>query len=212
MRKQQNPDYSVPIARAELAPLPYAKNALAPHIGEQTVELHYEKHHRGYLNKLKKAVADKPEAQQGLLDVIRTQEGKVFNLAAQVFNHDFYWRSLDPDGGGQPSGDLASRIDRDFGSFDEFASRFLEVAKGHFGSGWAWLVAANDGRLRIVDTHDADNPLTRSQTPLLTVDVWEHAYYLDRQNDRGRYLQEVLEHLLDWDFAARNLKEAAQRS
>lgn len=195
------------IARAELAPLPYAKDALEPHVGARTLEFHYGKHHAAYLANLKKAVADKPEAERGLIELIRTSEGSLFNNAAQVWNHDFYWRSLKPGGGGQPSGELGQRIDRDFGSFDAFAQRLLETAKGHFGSGWAWLVV-DDGRLRIVDTHDADNPLTRNQTPLLTIDVWEHAYYLDYQNARDRYLNAVIEHLLDWDFAAENLAEA----
>jgi Fe-Mn family superoxide dismutase len=188
-----------------VAPLPYAKEALEPHISARTVDLHYEKHHKGYLTKLEKLVAGKPEAQMSLVDLIRTARGEVFNNAAQVWNHDFYWRSLAPQGGGKPHGELLERIEKDFGAFADFQRELAEAANGEFGSGWAWLVE-DDGVLRVVASDDAENPLQRpGQTPLLTIDVWEHAYYLDHQNQRDRYVQGVIDHLLNWDFARENL-------
>ena len=193
-----------------LAPLPWAPDALEPHIGRRTVELHYGKHHRGYLDKLRAAIEGKPEAEQDLEQLVRTSQGHVFNMAAQVWNHDFYWRSLTPDGGGKPEGELLARIERDFGSFAACRERLAEVATGHFGSGYAWLAAGRDGRLRVLATHDAENPLGGGLSPLLTIDVWEHAYYLDVQNERDRYVDAVLDHLLDWEFAAQNLGRAGR--
>jgi len=194
-----------------LAPLPWECDALEPHVGARTVELHYEKHHRGYLEKLREAIEGKPDAQLDLEELVRSSHGHVFDLAAQVWNHDFYWNSLAPDGARQPEGELRARIERDFGSFDECRRRLAEAANGHFGSGWAWLAAELDGRLRVLATHDAANPLGGGLTPLLTIDVWEHAYYLDVQNERDRYVAAVIDHLLDWEFAARNLGRAGQR-
>jgi len=195
----------------KLAPLPWERDALEPHISARTVEIHYEKHHRGYLEKLRKAIDGKPEAQLGLEELVRTSHGHVFDLAAQVWNHDFYWNSLAPGGARQPEGELRARIERDFGSFAECHRRLVEAANGHFGSGWAWLAAGLDGRLRVLATHDAENPLGSGLAPLLAIDVWEHAYYLDVQNERGRYVTAVVDHLLDWDFAARNLGRAGGR-
>jgi Fe-Mn family superoxide dismutase len=187
----------------ELPTLPYDKSALAPHISARTLELHYEKHHRGYLTKLEKAIGGKPEAEKSLHEIIRTTEGTVFNLAAQVWNHTFYWDSMKPGGGGRPAGPLLAAIERDFGGFDRFAKQFAEAARGEFGSGWAWLVLGPQ-KLRVIATHDAENPLQTNALPLLTIDVWEHAYYLDYQNERDRYVQAVLDHLLNWSFAEQN--------
>ena len=191
-----------------LAPLPWAYDALEPHVSARTVELHYEKHHRGYLEKLREAIEGKPEAQLDLEELVRTSSGHVFNQAAQVWNHDFYWSCLAPDGARRPEGALRARIERDFGSFEACCRRLAEAAEAHFGSGYAWLAAGRDGRLRAFSTHDAENPLGGGLVPLLTLDVWEHAYYLDVQNERARYVGAVIEHLLDWDFAARNLGAA----
>jgi Fe-Mn family superoxide dismutase len=189
-----------------IPPLPYAKNALEPHISKETVELHYEKHHKGYLSKLEKAVQGEPQGDASLEDLIRTSRGDLFNNAAQVWNHTFYWKSLDPDGGGKPaSKDLLGKLEANFGSFDHFRSEFSDAATGEFGSGWAWLVTASDGELSVRSSSDAENPLTLGLTPLLTLDVWEHAYYVDYRNERARYVDAFLDHLINWDFVAANL-------
>jgi len=190
----------------EIPPLPYEKNALAPHISPDTLETHYEKHHKGYLAKLEKQIAGKPEAEKSLEDLIRSSDGKVYNFAAQVWNHTFYWRSMHPDGGGKPEGELLAKIEQAFGSFDDFKQAFAEAATGEFGSGWAWLVVDQNDRLRVRSSSDAENPLGTSQKPLLTIDVWEHAYYLDYRNERAKYVDGVIEHLLNWDFARQNLE------
>jgi Fe-Mn family superoxide dismutase len=189
----------------ELAPLPYPKQALEPHLGAETLELHYEKHHKGYMAKLEKAIQGEPEASRSLEDLIRTATGDLFNNAAQVWNHDFYWMSLDPNGGGEPQEDLASVIDASFGSVDRFREAFREAANGEFGSGWAWLVKHPDGALEVRNSSDAENPLQRGLVPLLTLDVWEHAYYVDYRNERARYVDAFLDHLLNWSFVAANL-------
>lgn len=191
----------------EIPPLPYAKDALEPHISARTLDFHYEKHHKGYLEKLRKAIEGKPDADKSLENLICSSDGKIFNLAAQVWNHTFYWRSMSPDGGGKPSGELLAALERTFGSFEDFKQEFAEAANGEFGSGWAWLVVDGSGRLGVRSSSDADNPLGSAQTPLLTIDVWEHAYYLDYQNERAKYVQGVIDHLLDWDFAQANLEK-----
>lgn len=190
----------------ELPKLDYAENALDPHISEQTVAIHYHKHHQGYLNKLKKAIGDKKEAEKTLEELIRTTEGHVFNCAAQVWNHSFYWKCMTPDGGSKPAEKLAQAIDRDFGSLKEFKTKFTEAANGEFGSGWAWLTSDKNGKLHVTSSTDAENPLqsSESKTPLLTIDVWEHAYYLDYQNERGKYVEGFLDHLINWDFVSDN--------
>jgi len=189
----------------EIPPLPYPKNALAPHIGAETVELHYEKHHKGYLEKLNKLVRGKPEAAQSLEELIQTARGDVFNNAAQLWNHNFYWLSLQPQGGGKPADELAKRIDESFGSYVGFRAQFAEAANGEFGSGWTWLVKGVGGKLFVCNSNDAENPLQRDLVPLLTLDVWEHAYYLDYRNERKRYVEQFLDYLLNWDFVAANL-------
>lgn len=188
----------------EMKPLPYDYDALEPHISARTLQFHYDKHHTGYLAKLKKAIKDSPLADKSLEDIMLESDGGVFNSAAQVWNHDFYWRSLSPNGGGRPGTALAKAINTSFGDFDTFRDKLKAAAVGEFGSGWAWLVATADGKVDVTSTHDADNPLTSGQTPLLTIDVWEHAYYLDVQNDRGAYVDRVLDELLDWQFAEGN--------
>lgn len=193
----------------ELPPLPYSKSALEPHMSRETIEYHYEKHHRGYLAKLQQAIEGKPEERKSLEEIILSSEGGVFTNAAQVWNHTFFWNCMDPEGGGEPGGDLALALQHDFGSFDKFREQFIEAGSSRFGSGYVWLIADRDHTLRVVSTANADNPLTRHQTPLLTCDVWEHAYYLDFRNKRAEYLETFLRRLVNWDRIADSLKEAA---
>jgi Fe-Mn family superoxide dismutase len=191
-----------------LPPLPYAKNALAPHLSARTLGVHYEKHHKGYLRKLGKLVRGKPEEKLSLEELVRHATGDVFDNAAQVWNHTFYWESMRPGGGGRPEPALGALIASSFGSVADFKQRFAEAASTRFGSGWAWLERDARGRLRIESTANAENPLQRGSTPLLTMDVWEHAYYLDYQSERDRYVRGFLDHLLNWDFVLENLEEA----
>ncbi len=189
----------------ELPALPYSQDALEPHISAETLSYHYGKHHAGYVKKLNAAVEkDSSLAGKSLEDLITSQSGGVFNNAAQIWNHTFYWNSLSPNGGGAPSGKVAELIDRDFGSFDKFKEAFSTAAKTHFGSGWAWLVQNSDGKLEVVGTHDAGNPLTDGKKPLLTCDVWEHAYYVDYRNARADYVGNYW-NLVNWDHANANL-------
>ena len=189
----------------ELDPLPYAKSALAPHLTEETLSFHYEKHHQTYMTNLKNALAGKPEADKSLEDVIMASDGGVFNNAAQIWNHTFYWKSMKPNGGGEPTGDLKAAIDRDFGSFAKFKEEFTAAATTQFGSGWAWLVLEN-GKLKVTKTGNADLPMKHGQKAILTCDVWEHAYYIDYRNLRPKYVETFLNHLVNWDFAAENFK------
>jgi Fe-Mn family superoxide dismutase len=185
--------------------LPYGKEALAPHLSAETLEIHYEKHHKGYLEKLRRIVENKPEERYRLEDLIRSSDGDLYNNAAQVWNHTFYWRSMRPGGGGDPPDALREVIANAFGSVDSFRHEFAEAANGEFGSGWAWLVKDKFGRLRIQKSSDAENPMQGEFVPLLTLDVWEHAYYIDYRNERARYVTSFLDHLLNWDFVALNL-------
>ncbi len=189
----------------EVPPLPYAKNALAPAMSEETLNYHYDKHHKGYMAKLKAALEGKPEASKSLEEIVKTSSGGNFNNAAQVWNHTFFWNSLKPSGGGQPTGDLKDLLVRDFGGVDKFAEEFSTKGMAQFGSGWAWLVL-DGGKAKIVTTSNAETPLTTAAKPLLTCDVWEHAYYIDYRNDRAAFLKIFLEKLVNWDFAAQNLK------
>ena len=193
-----------------LKPLPYDYAALEPHIGAATVETHYEKHHRGYLDKMNELIAGGPLAGKPLREVVRASDGVLFNNAAQVWNHDVYWQSLAPNGGGTPGGRLAELLRRDLGGVDSCKRALKEAATSHFGSGYAWLLEGRDGRLRVTAMHDADNPLVRGDVALLALDVWEHAYYLDYRNQRAKYVEAYLEHLINWDFAEQNLGAAAQ--
>ena len=187
-----------------LPDLPYAKNALEPHISAETLEYHYGKHHKTYVDKLNGLVEGTDNADKSLEDIIRSASGGLFNNAAQVWNHTFYWHCLSPNGGGAPEGKLAELIARDFGSFDDFQTKFNESAVGNFGSGWTWLVQNADGSLAIVNTDDAETPLTSEAKPLLTCDVWEHAYYVDYRNARPKYL-EAFWKLVNWSFVEANL-------
>ena len=188
----------------ELPALPYAQNALEPHISANTLSFHYGKHHAGYVKKLNAAI-EKDSSLQGksLEELVTGTTGGVFNNAAQVWNHTFYWNSMSPNGGGAPTGALAAAIDAAFGSFEDFKAAFGAAAGGQFGSGWAWLVKNASGNLEIVATSNAASPLTEGLTPILTCDVWEHAYYLDYQNGRGNYVSAWWS-LVNWEFAAAN--------
>jgi Fe-Mn family superoxide dismutase len=186
-----------------LPPLPYSLDALAPHLSREALELHHGKHHQTYVDKLNDLVEGKSD--DDLEEVILgTDDAQVFNNAAQHWNHSFYWQCMAPDGGGTPEGELAEAIDREFGSFGALSEKLHEAGATHFGSGWAWLV--HDGsKLLVTSTHDADLPLAHSQRALLTIDVWEHAYYVDYRNKRPDYLTAFLDHLVNWDFVAKNL-------
>ncbi len=187
-----------------LPSLPFSRSALEPIISAETLEFHYGKHHQAYLNNLNGLVEGKPEATMPLDELIMKAEGAVFNNAAQVWNHSFYWNCLKPGGGGEPSGALLEAIDRDFGSFDAFKEEFSGAAAKLFGSGWAWLVL-DGGKLKITQTSNADLPMKHGQTALLTIDVWEHAYYIDYRNARPKYIEAVLDNLINWDFVEQNL-------
>ena len=187
-----------------LPALPYAKEALAPHISAETLEYHHGKHHKAYVDNLNKLIEGTPDAGKSLDAIIASSEGKVFNNAAQIWNHTFYWNSMRPGGGGQPTGALGDAIKRDFGSVEAFATAFSNAAAGQFGSGWAWLVL-DKGKLAVTATANADLPSKHGQKALLTIDVWEHAYYIDFRNQRPKYIETFLGHLANWDFAAANL-------
>jgi len=192
--------------------LPYAENALEPHYSAKTIGFHYGKHHKAYVDNLNKLIAGTPMEAKALEEIIMSAAGDsskigMFNNAAQIWNHTFFWNCMRPGGGGRPKGDLAARIDAAFGSYEKFADQFKAAAVGRFGSGWGWLVR-EAGALKIMSTANADTPMTSKQTPLLTVDVWEHAYYLDYQNRRPDFVQAFLDHLVNWDFAAANLAKA----
>ncbi|OJH37865.1 superoxide dismutase [Cystobacter ferrugineus] len=188
-----------------LPDLPYNKDALAPHISAETLEYHHGKHHAAYVTNLNKLLEGKPEANQSLEQVILSSDGGVFNNAAQVWNHTFYWNCMKPNGGGKPTGDLADAITRDFGSYENFREQFSNAAATQFGSGWAWLVLDKD-KLAITKTGNADLPMKHGQKALLTIDVWEHAYYIDFRNARPKYISTFLDSLVNWDFVTQNLK------
>ena len=189
-----------------LPPLPFAKDALAPLMSAETFEFHYGKHHQAYVNNLNKLTEGKPEAKMPLEEIIlAAPAGGLFNNAAQVWNHSFFWNSLKAGGGGEPAGELAAAVKRDFGSFAKLREEFANAAATLFGSGWVWLVL-DGGKLKVVKTANADTPLVHGQVPLLALDVWEHAYYLDYQNRRPDFVQAFLDHLINWDFVAHNLK------
>lgn len=186
-----------------LPELPYAENALEPHISAETMQYHYGKHHATYVDKLNTLIKNTEFEPSSLEEIIKGASGGIFNNAAQVWNHSFYWSCMSPDGGGKPEGELAKAIDDSFNSFDEFKKKFTESATGNFGSGWTWLVKNADDRLEIVNTSNAGNPMTEGKHPLLTCDVWEHAYYIDYRNARPKYL-EAFWQLVNWDFVAKN--------
>jgi superoxide dismutase, Fe-Mn family len=192
----------------ELPPLPYAQDALAPVISKETIEYHYGKHHQAYVTNLNKLVENTPNANLGLDELIRKVHGqvnekKVFNNAAQVWNHTFYWHSLSPQGGGEPKGVIATAIQKSFGDFASFKQKFSEAAANQFGSGWAWVVKTADG-IAIESTSNADTPMAVGKACVLTIDVWEHAYYIDYRNARPKYIEEFWKKV-NWDFASKNL-------
>ncbi|GGB60844.1 superoxide dismutase [Henriciella pelagia] len=198
----------------DLPALPYSRDALAPHISEDTLNFHHGKHHQAYVTNLNKLIEGTDLENKSLEEIIKvaasdSSKAGLFNNAAQVWNHTFYWHSMKPGGGGKPSGAIAEKINADFGSYEKFAEEFKAAGGGQFGSGWAWLVL-KDGKLAIRKTPNAETPLTEDgATPLLTMDVWEHAYYLDYQNSRPNYMTAFIDNLVNWDFANQNLADAS---
>lgn len=189
-----------------LPKLPYALDALAPHISRETLEYHHGKHHAAYVDKLNELVRDTKIAAMKLEDIlVQAEPGALLNNAAQHFNHSIYWKSLRPNGGGEPRGALADAIKDAFGDFSKFRDKFTQAAVGHFGSGWTWLVKKKNGALAIKAMHDADTPLRHGMTPLMTCDVWEHAYYIDYRNARPHYVEAFFK-IINWNFVAANLK------
>jgi Fe-Mn family superoxide dismutase len=188
----------------ELPKLPYAMDALAPHISKETFEFHYGKHHQAYVTNLNGLIKGTEFENSSLEDIIKKSSGGVFNNAAQVWNHTFFWHSMKPAGGGKPAGALAAAIDKKWGSFDAFREAFTKSAVGNFGSGWTWLVKKADGSVDLVNTSNAATVLTTGDKALLTIDVWEHAYYIDYRNARPKFVETFLTSLANWDFAAKN--------
>lgn len=202
---QTNTEFSLP-------DLPYGKGDLAPHLTEETLDFHHGKHHNTYVVNLNKLLEDHPMKGKSLEEIILESSGKanlagIFNNAAQIWNHTFYWHSMAKDGGGRPSGELLVKIEEDFGSFEEFVTQFKQAGATQFGSGWAWLVLA-EGKLKVVKTLNAETPITSDMKPLMTCDVWEHAYYIDYRNKRPDYIATFLDHLVNWNFANKNFENA----
>lgn len=187
-----------------LPALPYAKNALAPHISEETIEFHYGKHHQTYVTNLNNLIKGTEFENSSLEEIVKKSAGGIYNNAAQIWNHTFFWSSMKPNGGAAPTGALADAINAKWGSFDEFKKAFQASAVGNFGSGWTWLVKKADGSVDIVNTGAAGTPLTTGDTALLTIDVWEHAYYIDYRNLRAKFVETFLTSLANWDFASAN--------
>jgi Fe-Mn family superoxide dismutase len=190
----------------QLPALPYAKNALAPHISEETLEFHYGKHHQTYVTNLNNLIKGTEFENAALEEIIKKSSGGIYNNSAQIWNHTFFWHSMKPNGGGAPSGPLADAINAKWGSFEEFKKAFQASAVGNFGSGWTWLVKKADGTVDIVNMGAAGTPLTTGDKALLTIDVWEHAYYIDYRNARPKFVEAFLTSLANWDFAAENFK------
>ncbi|QVL56996.1 MAG: superoxide dismutase [Simkaniaceae bacterium] len=186
--------------------LPYDLKALAPFVSEEQMDYHYNKHHAAYFKKLNGLIEGKPEEQKELDDVVKSSSGGVFNNAAQAWNHTFFWDCMSPDGGGKPSGELLESIERDFGGLEPFMKQFSDSAATLFGSGWAWLASDAAGKLEIMPLSNADTPLKHNKTPILTLDVWEHAYYIDYRNERPRFIEQFRD-VIHWDFAENNYKE-----
>ena len=192
-------------------PLPYAMDALAPHISKETLEYHYGKHHKAYIDKLNELAKGTEFADMDLISVVRKASGPLFNNAAQAWNHSFYWDSLSPDGGGSPEDELAAAVNKKWGTTEKFKAEFDKAVVENFGSGWTWLVRKPDATLEIVKTSNAMTPVTGADVPLLTCDVWEHAYYIDYRNSRPNYMKAFWE-IVNWDFAASNLSAGKERA
>lgn len=188
----------------KLPALPYAKDALEPHISAETLEYHHDKHHRAYVDKLNQLIKGTRHDKQPLAEIVMTSEGNIFNNAAQAWNHTFFWQCLSPKGGGNPSGKISQLINDRWGSFAKFKDEFSEEAQNHFGSGWVWLVQNADDRLGLIATPDAETPIAAGLKPILTLDVWEHAYYIDYRNERPKFIDAFWE-IVNWDFANENL-------
>jgi len=206
-----NGNHYQPVQKEKIMPfklmqLPYSKDALAPYISKETLEYHYGKHHQGYVNKLNALIDGTPLANKSLDDLIKNESGNIFNNAAQIWNHNFYWHCLTQANSNKPEGSLLKAIDKKFGSFDEFKKQFKEKASSNFGSGWTWLVKDKNDDLEIVNTGNAGNPMTEGKTPLLICDVWEHAYYIDYRNERGTYLDNFW-HIVNWKFVEKNYEK-----
>ena len=200
----------------ELPPLPYPKDALSPHMSSETLDLHHDKHHRAYVDALNDLVAGTALADRGLEEIIGATandaaKASIFNNAAQAWNHEFFWHSMRPNGGGKPSGDLLARIERGFGGFDKFREVFAHAAGTQFGSGWVWIIL-DRGKIEVIKTANADNPIAHRQVPLLACDVWEHAYYLDYRNRRPDFVAAFLDRLVDWQFVTQNLARPAAQN
>ncbi len=193
-----------PTMSFELPELPFAQDALTPHMSAETFEYHYGKHHAAYVKNLNALIDGTPLADQSLEEILDSAEGGLFNNAAQHFNHSFFWNCLSPNGGGEPQGELAAAIERDFGSYAAFSEQFAKACATHFGSGWGWLVT-KDGKLEVMSTSNADLPSKHGAKPLLTIDVWEHAYYIDYRNARPKYIETVMKELVNWEFVASQL-------
>jgi Fe-Mn family superoxide dismutase len=187
----------------ELPELPYPKDALTG-MSAETLDYHHGKHHKKYVDTLNSLVAGTPDESKSLEEIIKGSSGKLFNQAAQTWNHTFFWNCMSPDGGGEPTGDVAQKIDAAFGSYASFREQFSTEAANHFASGWAWLVE-DGGSLKVVSTHDADTPVAHGQKPILTLDVWEHAYYIDYRNARPDFIEAFLDNLVNWEFVSQNL-------
>jgi superoxide dismutase, Fe-Mn family len=200
----EEPPQATPPGPFKLPDLPYAQTALVPYISAETLHYHHDKHHAAYVKKLNELVQGTKYANLSLEEIIKTSgEGPLFNNAAQHWNHSFYWKCMSPHGGGEPTGALADRIRKNFGDFSTFKKHFSDAAMGQFGSGWAWLVRKPDGSLVVEKTPNAENPLTRGERPMLTCDVWEHAYYIDYRNERGKYVDGFWK-VVNWEWVASN--------
>ncbi|MCB1072641.1 MAG: superoxide dismutase [Chlamydiales bacterium] len=186
--------------------LPYDLKALAPFVSEEQMDYHYNKHHAAYFKNLNRLVEGKPEEGKDLDTVVKDSSGGIFNNAAQAWNHTFFWECMSPNGGGKPKGELLTAIEKDFGSLDDFMKKFSDSAATLFGSGWAWLASDSSGKLEIMPLSNADTPLKYNKTPILTLDVWEHAYYIDYRNERPRFIEQFRD-VIHWDFAEKNYKE-----
>jgi Fe-Mn family superoxide dismutase len=187
-----------------LPALPFAKNALAPHMSEETFDYHYGKHHQAYVTNLNNLIKGTEFENASLEEIVKKSSGGIYNNSAQIWNHTFFWNCLSPNGGGEPTGALAAAINAKWGSYEEFKKAFQTSAVGNFGSGWTWLVKKADGSVDIVNMGAAGTPLTTGDTALLTIDVWEHAYYIDHRNARPKFVETFLNHLVNWEFAAKN--------